>query len=92
MDGLEDNAIVFTDWDRVYDYYYVAHVLRGRTAMDFHETFPQEGVTRLADLAVAYIEANIDLRPIYFSERPTQLANSYRVLRTGFGLYHLFRK
>ena len=92
VDGLEDNAIVFTDWDRVYDYYYVAHVLRGRTAMDFHETFPQEGVTRLADSAVAYIEANIDSRPIYFSERPTQLANNYRVLRTGFGLYHLIKK
>ncbi|HXQ34154.1 MAG TPA: DUF2723 domain-containing protein, partial [Anaerolineales bacterium] len=42
--GIEDNAIVFTDWDRAYDFYYIAHVLQGRTEMDFHETFPQEGV------------------------------------------------
>lgn len=92
VNGIEDNAIVFIDWDRAYSYYYVAHVVQERTEMDFHETFPQEGVTQFADSAVAYIEANIDTRPIYFSERPSQLANKFRITRAGSDLFRIERK
>jgi hypothetical protein len=90
--GIEDNAIVFTDWDRAYDFYYVAHVLQGRTGMDFHETFPQEGVTQFADSAIHYIEANIAARPIYFSERPSQLASKYKITRAGSNLFRIEKK
>lgn len=90
--GIEDNAIVFTDWDRAYDFYYVAHVLQGRTEMDFHETFPQEGVTQFADSAIHYIEANIAARPIYFSERPSQLASKYKITRAGSNLFRIEKK
>ena len=90
--GIEDNALVFTDWDRAYDFYYVAHVLRGRTDMDFHETYPQEGVTQFADSAIHYIEENIELRPIYFSERPSQLASKYRITRAGSDLFRIEKK
>ena len=90
--GIEDNAIVFTDWDNAYSFYYVAHVLQGRTEMDFHETFPQDDVTQFADSAVAYIEANIDTRPIYFSERPYQLVNQYKMTRAGSRLFRIERK
>jgi Protein of unknown function (DUF2723) len=92
VNRLEDNAILFTDWDHAYDFYYVAHVLQGRTRMSFHETFPQEGVTRFADSALQYIEANMDSRPIYFDERPSQLANRYKITRVGSGLFKIERK
>jgi len=90
--GIEDNAIVFTDWDRAYGFYYVAHVLQGRTGMDFHETYPQEGVTQFADSAIQYIAANIESRPIYFSERPSQLASKYRITRAGSHLFRIEKK
>ncbi len=90
--GIEDNAIVFTDWDRAYDFYYVAHVLQVRTEMDFHETFPQEGVTQFADSAIQYIAANIESRQIYFSERPSQLASKYKITRAGSHLFRIEKK
>jgi hypothetical protein len=92
INRLEDNAIVFTDWDRAYSYYYVAHVLQGRTGMSFHETFPQEGVTRFAASAVQYIETQMDTRPVYFDERPAQLADRYQITRAGSGLFRVERK
>lgn len=91
VNSLEDNAIVFTDWDQAYSFYYVAHALQGRTGMSFHETYPQEGVTQFAESAIAYIEANIDSRPIYFSERPSQLAVKFKTTRTGLGLFRIER-
>ena len=92
LNGLPDNAIVFTDWDHVYDFYYFAHILQKRVEMDFHETYPQEGVTQFAASAIAYIEANIDTRPIYFSERPSQLASRYTITRAGAELFRIERK
>jgi len=92
VNRLEDNAIVFTDWDHAYGFYYVAHVLQGRTGMSFHETFPQEGVAQFADSALQYIEANIDTRPIYFDERPSPLAQRYKITRAGSGLFKLESK
>jgi hypothetical protein len=89
---LEDEAILFTDWDRAYDFYYVAHVLQGRTQMDFHETFPQEGITRFADSAIEYIQANIDQRPVYFMERPAQLSADFKITRAGSSLFRIERK
>jgi hypothetical protein len=68
INALEDNAIVFTNWDMLFPYYFVAHVESGRKQMDFHETYPQDGMTSLADSTLAYITSNMD-RPIYFSER-----------------------
>jgi hypothetical protein len=92
VNRLEDHAILFTDWDRVYGFYYVAHILQGRTGMSFHETYPQEGVTSFADSAIEYLEANIDTRPIYFSERPSGLSDRYRIARAGSDLFRIERK
>jgi hypothetical protein len=92
VEGLEDNAIVFTGWDMLYPYYFVAHVEQGRPGLAFHETHPQDGVTRLADSTLAYIEANIDTRPIYFSERPSWLADKYKITRTDSGLFRIEKK
>ena len=92
LNTIEDNSIIFTDWDYAYDFYYGAHVLQGRTGMSFHETYPQEGVTQFADSAVSYIEANIDSRPVYFSERPSQLSAIFKIARAGSGLFRIERK
>lgn len=92
VNRIEDNAIVFTDWDQAYGFYYASHVLQGRTSMSFHETFPQEGVIQFAESAVQYIEANIDTHPIYFSERPSQLSDRYQITRAGSGLFQIERK
>jgi hypothetical protein len=92
VNQIEEDAIVFTDWDHAYSFYYVAHVLQGRDGVSFHETFPQEGVTQFADSAIAYIEANINTRPIYFSERPSYLATRYKIMPAGLDLYQIKRK
>jgi Protein O-mannosyl-transferase TMEM260-like len=91
VNAVEDDAIVFLNWDLLFPCYFVAYVEAGRTALDFYETYPQEGVTRLADSALAYIEANIDTRPVYFTERPSQLAGNYNITLAGAGLYQITR-
>jgi hypothetical protein len=89
VNAIEDNAIVFTDWDELYGFYYVAYLLQGRTGMSFHETYPQEGVKQLASSAIEYIEANIDSHPIYFSEKPFSLAARFTITRTNLGLFQI---
>ena len=92
LSRIEDNAIVFTSWDKLYGFYYVSHIMQGRTEIDFHEAYPQEGVTKFADSAIQYIEANIDRRPIYFTSRPTELGAYYKITRRALGLFQLERK
>ena len=92
VDSVEEDAIVFVPWDLLYPCYFVAHIEESRTSLDFHETYPQEGVSRLADSTLAYIEANIDQRPIYMAERPAGLSVNYKVIHAGAGLYRILRK
>lgn len=92
VNRLEDNAILFTGWRRVYEFYYVSHVLQGRTNIDFHVDLPQEGVTDLADSTIQYIAANIDVRPIYFSKRPPQLPDFFKIRTLGSGLLRIERR
>jgi hypothetical protein len=92
LNRLEDNAIFFTDWDQVYNFYYVAHILQGRTEMGFHETYPQDDMVQFAESAIQYLEANLDAHPVYFSERLPQLANKYKITRAGQDLFRIERK
>ena len=84
---VEDNAIVFDNWDRIYTHIYTAHILEGRTGIAFHEAFPTLGETTLA-----YIEANIDERPIYFANLHPEISNYYDLKQVGDNLYRLRRK
>jgi hypothetical protein len=77
VDRVEDNAIVFTNWDLLYTFYYVADVEEGRTGIAFHETFPQDGVTKLAASVNAYIDSNLGKRPIYTTEYSSELTRYY---------------
>jgi hypothetical protein len=92
VNSIEDNAIVFTGWRRVYAFYYVAHVLQGRTGIDVHETLPQEGIEQLAASTIQYIEANLDTRPIYSTSRSAELANYFKLTRAASGLFRIERK
>lgn len=83
VDGVEDNAIIFTNWDLLYTFYYVAEVEEGRMGMAFHETFPQDGVTKLADSARAYIDSNLGRRPIYTTEYSSELTRYYSLKKAG---------
>ena len=91
VDQLEDNAIVFTGWDTLYAYYYVAHVEQGRTGISFHETFPQDGIEELADSALDYINSYINSRPVYITDEQGAFRSHYTVskVRSGSPLYRL---
>jgi len=67
--ALEPNAIVFTDWDWLYPYYYAAHVEAGQTGMQFIEAYPRAEKRGLAESVLEFVGANIDTRPIYLTGR-----------------------
>ena len=95
VEAVEEDAIVFMGWDLLFPCYFVAHVEEGRTGMDFHETYPQEGVTEIAESTAAYIEANLLTRPVYFLERPSgTIIRRYEITvvnRDGIMLYQVVR-
>ena len=86
---VEDNAILFADWDRLYSYVYTAHILEGRTGISLHEILepPTPGSTMKA-----YIDANIDTRPIYFALQVPELEEYYSVEEVGNDLWRIRRK
>jgi hypothetical protein len=92
VNSIENNAIVFTNWDRVYGLYYVSHVLQGRIDLDFHETYPQKDVYLPAESMLAYIDANIDHRPVYFTKYPETFDDTYQVIPIASGLFQIVRK
>jgi len=89
---VEDDAIVFTNWNRLYSLYYVAVVIHGRLDMDFHQTYPQENDHRIADTLIDYIESNIDERPIYFTMYPFPLLDRYSVSSVRPDLFRIEKK
>ena len=87
LNKIEDDAIVFEIWDRLYTHVYTAHILEGRTGISFHEAFPTLGQT-----ALDYIDANIDERPIYFATNHPEISIYYDLEKVGDELYRLRRK
>jgi hypothetical protein len=88
---LEGNAIVFTDWDKLYSYIYTAHILDKKTGIAFHEIL-DEGDRILPTTMIEYIDANIDKRPIYFALDDPGLADLYRVIKINEMLYRIHRR
>jgi hypothetical protein len=71
---LPPDAVVFTDWDLLYPYYYVAQVEGGRADLLFVETFPRDDVDGLAASVLDTVrEAMAQGRPVFFSERLAEL-------------------
>jgi len=86
---VEDDAILFANWDRLYSYVYTAHILEGRTGIALHEvlTPPQPGTTTMA-----YIDANIASRPIYFTLEVPGLETYYNIEQIEPQLYRITKK
>jgi hypothetical protein len=91
INRVEDNAIVFADWDKLYSYIYTAHIEEGRTGISFHEAWIGDDQV-LSDTVIEYIDANIDTRPIYFAIDMPGLADRYQVTPVNDSLYRIQRK
>lgn len=71
--ALPENAIVFTDWDMMWPYYYTAYLANGRGDLLFIETQPADDQAQLAASLVRLVGDNLGKRPIFFAERQPQL-------------------
>jgi hypothetical protein len=91
INRVEDDAIVFADWDKLYSYIYTAHIEERRTGIAFHEATITDDPA-LAQTTLAYIDANIDIRPIYFTVFLPELTERYQVQQINNILYRIHRK
>jgi hypothetical protein len=89
LNRVEEDAIVFTNWDKLYSYVYTAHIENGRTEISFHEWLTDDPV--LSRSAVDYMDAVIDERPIYFAIDRPQLPESFRIEKINESLYRIHR-
>jgi len=89
LSQVEDNAILFANWDRLYSYVYTAHILEGRTGIALHEVLepPTPGSTMKS-----YIDANIEARPIYFTLEVPGLETYYNVRQIEPQLFYITSK
>ena len=89
LSQVEDNAILFANWDRLYSYVYTAHIIEGRTDIALHEVLqpPAPGNTMLA-----YIDANIDTRPVYFTLQVPGLETYYNIEQIQKKLFRITKK
>jgi 4-amino-4-deoxy-L-arabinose transferase-like glycosyltransferase len=70
---LPENAIVFTDWDMMWPYYYTAYLENNRTDLAFLETYPADDQEQLAASLVELVRDNLGKRPMLFEDRLLQL-------------------
>lgn len=91
LNKIEPRGIVFADWDKLYSYVYTAEIVIGRKDVSLHEyLFMDDG--SLPETTLAYIEANIDSRPIYFTIMIEELNELYAVKQVGDSLYLIRRR
>jgi 4-amino-4-deoxy-L-arabinose transferase-like glycosyltransferase len=88
---VEENAIVFTDWDKLYSYVYTAHIEQGRTGIAFHLALFDDDI-RLSESTLAYIDDHIDTRPVYFAVFLPELTEHFQVKQIHESLYRVYRK
>ncbi len=73
---LPENAILFTDWDMLYPYYFAATLQQGRDDLMFIETYPADDQDGVADSVVDFVSENMASHPIYFSDNPYELIDA----------------
>ncbi|MEW6085005.1 MAG: DUF2723 domain-containing protein [Chloroflexota bacterium] len=91
INRIEEDAIVFTNWDKLYSYIYTAHVEEGKTSIAFHEILEEENQI-LPTTMIRYIDSNIDTRPIYFVLDHPGLSELYQVTKINDTLFRINRK
>ncbi len=62
-----------------------------KPSISFHEAWSTEE-EKLADSAIAYIDQNLEKRPIYFTVNMPELTQYYRVEKIDDTLYRIYRK
>ena len=73
VDALPKDAIVLTDWDMMWVYYYVSQIISSRNDLTFLETYPADDQDDIADSLVDYIEGRLSAHPIFIMERDRKL-------------------
>ena len=76
---------------QAYDFYYLLRFCRDVPEWTFTRRTHRR-CNSICDSAIQYIAANIESRPIYFSERPSQLASKYKITRAGSDLFRIEKK
>jgi hypothetical protein len=71
--ALDQNAIVFIDWNRLYPFYYAAHIEGGRLDLRFIETKPRAESSGLALSVIEFVRSRIVEQPIYSVNRIGEL-------------------
>ena len=91
VNNVPANAIVFTDWDKLYSYVYTAHIEEGKTGMSFHLALLGDDI-HLSEATLAYIDEQIDKRPIYFAVPLSELTEYFQVDQINESLFRVYRK
>ncbi len=78
---LEPNAIVFQNWDVLYQYWYAASIEHKRTDLRFIEQNPFHEPSTLAQSTIEFIRANIDVHPIYLAAQQREVEQAGFKLR-----------
>jgi hypothetical protein len=71
--ALDRDAIVFIDWNRLYPFYYAAHIDGGRPDLRFIEATPRAERSGLALSVIEFVRSRIGERPIYSVNRIGEL-------------------
>ena len=88
VSALDENAIVFTDWGKLFPLYYAAQIEQGRDDLQFLETYPQDEALGISQSEVELIEQNLASHPIYFDTNPKGFAKTgYRLTRVWRGTH-----
>jgi len=78
MQKIEDNAIIFALWHQFHVIGYILLVEESRTGIAIHELFPAGETYDFSPSYLEYIDANIDIRPIYLTYPANDLKLLYR--------------
>ena len=71
--ALDRDAIVFIDWNRLYPFYYAAHIEGGRPDLRFIEAKPRAESSGLALSVIEFVRSRIGEQPIYSVNRIGEL-------------------
>jgi hypothetical protein len=89
-DMVEDNAILFVDWDLLYPVCYVAHVEEHRNGIACYEPLPFGTNGQFDPSAIEFVRQNKDTRPIYFSTIPDNIKGLFQFKQVDFS-YKLYK-
>lgn len=90
--ALDEDAIVFTDWGKLFPFFYAAQIEQGREDLQFLETYPQDESLGISQSELNLIQQYIGSRPIFFDTNPTGLTGAgYRLVRVRRGPIYLYK-